>query len=63
MRGSTIKYHLSIFLFLVLGGLGWAEEKAGPKSETSGKPNIIFILSDDLGHDILHCFEIGRAHV
>jgi len=41
---------------LMLGSLAWAEEAAVPKATESSKPNIIFILSDDLGVDILSCF-------
>ena len=51
-----MRKYLFVFLVLVLGCLARAEETAAPKAEGSNKPNIIFILSDDLGHDILHCF-------
>jgi arylsulfatase A len=33
-----------------------AEEKIAVQPEGSGKPNILFILADDLGIDALHCF-------
>ena len=51
-----MRKYLSVLVFLALGGLGWAEEATAPQPATSGKPNIIFILSDDLGVDILSCF-------
>ncbi|NBS14538.1 MAG: hypothetical protein EBT57_06995 [Verrucomicrobia bacterium] len=51
-----MRTYLSVLVFLAWGGLGWAVEAAAPQPATTGKPNIIFILSDDLGHDILHCF-------
>jgi len=41
---------------LCTGVVGWAEEVAPTTTAFSGKPNIVFILSDDLGVDILHCF-------
>ena len=47
---------LSILLVLALGGFTHAEEIAVPKTAGASKPNIIFILSDDLGVDILSCF-------
>lgn len=33
-----------------------AEEKTAAQPASSGKPNILFILADDLGIDALHCF-------
>jgi len=51
-----MKKHLSILLVLALGGFTHAEETAAPKTAGASKPNIIFILSDDLGVDILSCF-------
>ncbi|MEI7721414.1 MAG: sulfatase-like hydrolase/transferase, partial [Verrucomicrobiota bacterium] len=51
-----MKKYLSILLVLVLGGFTHAEETAAPKTAGASKPNIIFILSDDLGIDCLHCF-------
>ncbi|NBS55283.1 hypothetical protein EBT23_06990, partial [bacterium] len=51
-----MKKHLIVLWIVVMGGMGWTEEAATSKPVSSGKPNIIFILSDDLGQDILHCF-------
>ena len=51
-----MKKFLFLLWMVVMGGVGWTEEAATPKPVSLGKPNIIFILSDDLGHDILHCF-------
>ena len=51
-----MKKHLIVLWIVLMGGMGWTEEAANPNPVSSGKPNIIFILSDDLGHDILHCF-------
>ena len=51
-----MKKYLFLLWIVVMGGVGWTEEAATPKPVSSGKPNIIFLLSDDLGHDILHCF-------
>lgn len=53
---SGIKYPLALLGTLILGSLAWAGEAAVPKAKESSKPNIIFILSDDLGIDILSCF-------
>jgi arylsulfatase A len=47
---------LSILLVLALGNSTRAEEIAVPQTAGASKPNIIFILSDDLGVDILSCF-------
>ena len=51
-----MKKCLSILLVLALGGVTHAEETIAPKTAGASKPNIIFILSDDLGADILSCF-------
>ena len=51
-----MRKYLSILLVLVLGNSTRAEEIAAPKTAGASKPNIIFILSDDLGVDILSCF-------
>jgi len=51
-----MKKYLCLLWIVVMGGVGWSEEAAIPKPVSSGKPNIIFLLSDDLGHDILRCF-------
>jgi len=51
-----MKKCLSILLVLGLGCFAKAEGTATPKATGAGKPNIIFILSDDLGVDILSCF-------
>ena len=51
-----MRKYLSILLVLALGNSTRAEEIAGPKTAGASKPNIIFILSDDLGVDILSCF-------
>ena len=51
-----MKKYLFILLVLALGNSTRAEEIAAPKTTGSSKPNIIFILSDDLGVDILSCF-------
>jgi arylsulfatase A len=51
-----MKKHLSILLVLALGGFTHAEETAATRTAGASKPNIIFILSDDLGVDILSCF-------
>ncbi|NBS84430.1 MAG: hypothetical protein EBS59_07040 [Verrucomicrobia bacterium] len=51
-----MRKYLSIFLVLGWGCLAQAEETAAPKGTGVSKPNIIFILSDDLGADILSCF-------
>ena len=51
-----MRKYLSILLVLALGNSTRAEEIAAPKAEGASKPNIIFILSDDLGVDILSCF-------
>jgi len=51
-----MKKCLSILLVLALGGVTHAEETTAPKTAGASKPNIIFILSDDLGADILSCF-------
>lgn len=53
---SGIKCPLALLGALMLGSLAWAEEAAVTKATESSKPNIIFILSDDLGVDILSCF-------
>ena len=53
---SGMKCPLALLGTLILGSLAWAEEAAVPKATESSKPNIIFILSDDLGVDILSCF-------
>ena len=51
-----MKKCLSVLLVLGFGFLARAEETATPKTAGANKPNIIFILSDDLGADILSCF-------
>ena len=51
-----MRKYLSILLVLALGNSTRAEEIAAPKAAGPSKPNIIFILSDDLGVDILSCF-------
>ena len=51
-----MRKYLSILLVLALGNSTRAEEIAAPKTAGASKPNIIFILSDDLGVDILSCF-------
>ena len=51
-----MRKYLSILLVLALGNSTRAEEIAAPKAAGASKPNIIFILSDDLGVDILSCF-------
>jgi len=51
-----MKKCLSILLVLALWGFTHAEETTAPKTAGASKPNIIFILSDDLGVDILSCF-------
>ena len=51
-----MRKYLSILLVLALGCSAYAEENAAPKTAGASKPNIIFILSDDLGVDILSCF-------
>jgi len=51
-----MRKYLSILLVLALGNSTRAEEIAVPKTAGASKPNIIFILSDDLGVDILSCF-------
>jgi len=51
-----MKNYLAILLLLVWGVLGRAEDADMSKPVTVGKPNIILILSDDLGVDILGCF-------
>ena len=51
-----MKKYLFILLVLALGGFTHAKEATAPKTAGSNKPNIIFILSDDLGADILSCF-------
>jgi arylsulfatase A len=51
-----MKNYLAIPLLLVWGVLGRAEDAGMSKPVTVGKPNIILILSDDLGVDILGCF-------
>ena len=51
-----MRKYLSVFIVLGLGCLARAEETAAPKATGVSKPNIIFILSDDLGADILSCF-------
>jgi arylsulfatase A len=53
---SGMKCPLALLGALMIGSLAWAEEAAVPKATESSKPNIIFILSDDLGVDILSCF-------
>jgi len=53
---SSMKCSFVLLGALMLGSLAWAEEAAVPKATESSKPNIIFILSDDLGVDILSCF-------
>ena len=44
-----MKNYLAIPLLLVWGVLGRAEDAGMSKPVTVGKPNIILILSDDLG--------------
>ena len=51
-----MRKYLSILLVLALGNSTRSEEIAVPKTSGASKPNIIFILSDDLGVDILSCF-------
>jgi arylsulfatase A len=51
-----MRKYLPILLVLALGNSTRAEEIAAPKAAGASKPNIIFILSDDLGVDILSCF-------
>ena len=51
-----MRRYLSILLVLALGNSTRAEEIAATKTSEASKPNIIFILSDDLGVDILSCF-------
>lgn len=51
-----MKIYLSILLALALDGFARAEKTSPVQLATSGKPNIILILSDDLGVDILGCF-------
>ena len=51
-----MRKYLSILLVLALGNSMRAEEFTAPKTSGASKPNIIFILSDDLGVDILSCF-------
>jgi arylsulfatase A len=53
---SGMKCPLALLGALMIGSLAWAEEAAVSKATESSKPNIIFILSDDLGVDILSCF-------
>jgi arylsulfatase A len=53
---SGMKRSLVLLGALMLGSLAWAEEAAVSKRTESSKPNIVFILSDDLGVDILSCF-------
>ena len=48
-----MRKYLSILLVLALGNSTRAEEIAAPKTAGASKPNIIFILSDDLGVDIV----------
>ena len=47
-----MKKCLSVLLVLGLGCIARAEEAATPKATGANKPNIIFILSDDLGSRI-----------
>jgi len=42
-----MKKCLSVLLVLGVGFLAQAQETATPKATGAGKPNIIFILSDD----------------
>jgi len=51
-----MRKYLSILLVLALGSSTRGEEIAATKTSEASKPNIIFILSDDLGVDILSCF-------
>jgi arylsulfatase A len=51
-----MRKYLLILLVLVLGNSTRAEGIAAPQAAGASKPNIIFILSDDLGVDILSCF-------
>ena len=51
-----MKKYLSILLVFALGNSTRAEETNATKTAGASKPNIIFILSDDLGVDILSCF-------
>ena len=51
-----MRKYLSILLVLALGNSTRAEGIAVSKTAGASKPNIIFILSDDLGVDILSCF-------
>ena len=51
-----MRKYLSILLVLALGNSTRSEEIAVPQTSGASKPNIIFILSDDLGVDILSCF-------
>ncbi len=51
-----MRKYLLILLVLVSGNSTRAEGIAAPQAAGVSKPNIIFILSDDLGVDILSCF-------
>ena len=47
-------------LFLTLTGIVTASE-AGAQKATPERPNVIFILADDMGYGDLSCF--GSRHV
>lgn len=55
MRSGRKDFRLFL-LALVCAGMAWAEEAKVPIAGVGSKPNIILILSDDLGADILSCY-------